>query len=671
MPRHLSVNNRMKILQITGCRHTCQKIVQSSICCPGHWGAGCDECPGGSLQTCNGHGVCNETKLGDGTCVCQEEFRGFACEQCANSTSYGAACNQSCECVHGQCNSGVKGDGSCDCYSGFQGPLCDQSIPSCVNITCAENSRCMAVNGTGDCVCDVGYESTSESDGKCTPIDLCRTSPCGPNASCQFNGANMFNCTCDVGYHGDGLVCDPIDRCQTNFGECPQNSSVCVYDGPGKSHCQCLEGYETFVPDLGCELIDMCVNMLKLCDANARCSTIAPGQALCVCNPGYGGNGTNCYGNIVNRIEELNRGDELQGQLSQAQLLIETLYQEELSASGPFTIFVPNNKGFRSEMNAQAFGKFLSNEDEARQILRQHIIIGELSLDQLYNSTIFYTLQGVAAELQARNNGDTFRYRLHGSGNKGKIILGDQLATNGVIHVINSLMTNVPEARGDTGKTVLEIIQSEGRYNRLQTLVVVAGLEELFNGDNITVFTPLNSAWNSLPEGTLDYLQTQALDKLQLLLKHHIFPGRIEVTDLITRVRIQSMANTSVEVLITDVGQIRLDRKVNVSQTDIPASNGLYYHVESVLLPGNLQRILPNRCDVISSQVVKGECGPCTGELTCPGKTDQPLNEITRSCHFWLKQRFGYPRFLGCARMCNRTYHVSRFSFICSNFMNY
>lgn len=42
MPRHLSVNNRMKILQITGCRHTCQKIVQSSICCPGHWGAGCD-----------------------------------------------------------------------------------------------------------------------------------------------------------------------------------------------------------------------------------------------------------------------------------------------------------------------------------------------------------------------------------------------------------------------------------------------------------------------------------------------------------------------------------------------------------------------------------------------------------------------------------------------------
>lgn len=70
---------------------------------------------------------------------------------------------------------------------------------------------------------------------------------------------------------------------------------------------------------------------------------------------------------------------------------------------------------------------------------------------------------------------------------------------------------------------------------------------------------------------------------------------------------------------------------MNVSQTDIPASNGLYYHVESVLLPGNLQRILPNRCDVISSQVVKVKyivtvsvLWDCVEMMT----TDQPIIQV-------------------------------------------
>lgn len=47
---------------------------------------------------------------------------------------------------------------------------------------------------------------------------------------------------------------------------------------------------------------------------------------------------------------------------------------------------------------------FLKDKDRARQILLQHVIVGELLMEDMANSTVFYTLQGSSAELQARVN---------------------------------------------------------------------------------------------------------------------------------------------------------------------------------------------------------------------------------------------------------------------------
>ena len=44
---------------------------------------------------------------------------------------------------------------------------------------------------------------------------------------------------------------------------------------------------------------------------------------------------------------------------------------------------------------------------------------------------------------------DVFKYRIHGSGSKAKIIEGNIIASNGVIHITNSLLTHEPNAVGD------------------------------------------------------------------------------------------------------------------------------------------------------------------------------------------------------------------------------
>lgn len=75
-------------------------------------------------------------------------------------------------------------------------------------------------------------------------IDECSNSSlnnCHMNASC-YDTPGSFNCTCDVGFAGDGVVCDDVDECQANISECHRHS-VCQ-NNRGSYSCSCLSGYE-------------------------------------------------------------------------------------------------------------------------------------------------------------------------------------------------------------------------------------------------------------------------------------------------------------------------------------------------------------------------------------------------------------------------------------------
>lgn len=65
-------------------------------------------------------------------------------------------------------------------------------------------------------------------------INPCSKKVCDPNANCIYLGPNHHKCACQEGYKGDGQVCLPIDPCQAIYGNCPAQSTICIYDGPGK-----------------------------------------------------------------------------------------------------------------------------------------------------------------------------------------------------------------------------------------------------------------------------------------------------------------------------------------------------------------------------------------------------------------------------------------------------
>uniref|UniRef100_A0A8B9GLU5 Stabilin 1 n=1 Tax=Amazona collaria TaxID=241587 RepID=A0A8B9GLU5_9PSIT len=319
-----------------GCHHMCKKEIEEKKCCPGFWGTECYECAGGSQNPCNGHGTCLDGIQQNGTCVCKEQYSGFACQDCQDENRFGPDCLSVCDCVHGECNSGINGNGSCTCYGGYTGPRCDQELPLCKGVTCDANSECVVRDGT----CCLENRNLVTFTSLIAAEDPCAASPCSPFAVCKVLGPRKYQCTCKEGFQGDGKICQPINPCVENNGGCPENSTVCVYRRPGEvraiaASCVVL-----------CFVMFFYVSFLSL---------------SCVCKEGEIGDGRSCYKDLLGEINQQNSRGRFARKLNVARKMFgkcllnsfgEWSKHEHncglpsiLDGPGPFTVFVPSNEG--------------------------------------------------------------------------------------------------------------------------------------------------------------------------------------------------------------------------------------------------------------------------------------------------------------------------------------
>ncbi|XP_019370885.1 PREDICTED: stabilin-2 isoform X2 [Gavialis gangeticus] len=629
---YLAIEIKTYTLSLPGCRHICTKEFQQPECCQGYWGPNCMACPGGATSPCNNRGRCSQGINGDGTCACQGGFGGTACETCVGDDLFGPNCTSVCSCIHGACNSGITGDGRCTCFSGYKGINCDERLPSCDALQCPENSRCSTSPDDEtnlECACLPNYQG----DGKtCEPINPCSKAVCDPNAYCIYLGPNRHKCTCQEGYRGDGQVCLPIDPCQGRYGNCPAQSTICKYDGPGKSHCECKEHYRNFVPGKGCRMTDICVTN-NTCHKNAKCTMVAPGQITCTCQKGYVGNGFICYGNIMERIRDLNTELEgqWQGKLTSALSLMEYAYEWALSSLGPLTVLLPTNKGFRG-VN---INDLLSNKEKAQYFAKLHIIAGQLGTNDLNNTNTIYTLTGKSGEILKGDKDNQLKIRLQGGKKKGKILQGDLIASNGILHIIDKAMDNVePTFENTKEKTTLAF-----------------ALEQ--DGGPYTVFVPSNNALDNMQDGALDYLlSAEGSRKLLELIRYHIISyTQLEVASLISIERVRSMANQFIYFNTSSNGQILVNGE-EMEETDIVAKNGRIYTLAGVLTPPSIVPILPHRCDEERSEIKMGPCVKCSMvyRSTCPGNS-KPISLSKGRCVYETLSNLA----TGCARYCNVT----------------
>ncbi|XP_045064444.1 stabilin-2 isoform X2 [Coregonus clupeaformis] len=638
------------VLSIKGCSHECYKQVDEPRCCPGYWGPDCIECPEDAVRPCSNNGVCSEGMGGNGTCSCKPGFVGTACEDCADNL-YGSTCSSACTCVHGLCNAGIHGDGICTCFSGYKGPKCDLELPECSSLLCPQNTRCMqgALDGSLRCQCLPGYQTSGD---QCISINPCLQQVCHSHATCAHVGPNKHSCTCAQGYSGDGHVCVPIDPCQTHLGGCSDDTARCVYDGPGKSHCECQDGFDHLAGGVSCSLKDMC--RPDSCSKNANCSTVEPNVVECTCHQGYLGNGKICYGNIMQRLNDLNSepGGQWTGQLSNAITLFGAI-SWPLSNFGPFTVFVPINKGFKGT----PLNTLMADPMKAKYLCKLHMVAGEMPYDTLNRGGIYYTLTGKAGETVTTEDDKQLKIRIHGSRKKGGFLQSDVIASNGIIHILNKLMDSVsPTVESEREENLMKILSDYGKFSKFKDLLMKANVDSVLEeAGPSTIFAPTNTAFDAMKEGQLDYLtSSEGSTKLLELLRNHVVPStKLEVYNAVSSPRIRTMANQILSFNVTENGQI-LVNGMAVLEADVEAKNGRLYSLDGVLIPPSIEPVLPHRCDITENTFLKGDCVSCSKvtKSSCPSGVS--TNTFTRGCVFRNILGFNIPTF-GCALICNRT----------------
>jgi transforming growth factor-beta-induced protein len=257
---------------------------------------------------------------------------------------------------------------------------------------------------------------------------------------------------------------------------------------------------------------------------------------------------------------------------------------DTLKGPGPFTVFAPTDEAF-AELPAGTVEGLLANPDQLRAVLTYHVVPGRVTAADVLALTAATTVQGEDMAISAQGGGVRI--------NDANVIQADIMASNGVIHVLDSVilppsMTAQPGPAPATGASVdiVDTAVAAGSFSTLATALDAAGLVETLKGPGpFTVFAPTDEAFAKLPAGTLEGLLGNP-DALRAVLTYHVVSGRVPAADVVTLPAATTVQGEDVTIVNSESGVQINDATVTV--TDLMASNGIIHVIDSVILPPSL-----------------------------------------------------------------------------------
>ena len=240
-----------------------------------------------------------------------------------------------------------------------------------------------------------------------------------------------------------------------------------------------------------------------------------------------------------------------------------------LQGAGPFTVFAPSDAAFTK---AGITSLDALTADALKPILLYHVLGAKvLAAGIAKGQTEVGTAGGPKMYITNNANGVFI------NGNT-KVVSTDVAASNGVIHVLDNVLTDIPS------KTIAGIATDDKRFSTLLSLVKTAGLAETLSGGTYTVFAPTNDAFTELFK-TVDPAKLTVADIKNILL-YHVVAARVFSPEL---------ANG--EVAMANGGKVTIDLTSGVSVkgkssaaskvviANVMATNGVIHAIDKVLLP--------------------------------------------------------------------------------------
>ncbi len=105
--------------------------------------------------------------------------------------------------------------------------------------------------------------------------------------------------------------------------------------------------------------------------------------------------------------------------------------EETLNSHGPFTVFAPNDDAFK-KIPSETMEAVLKDKEKLTSILTYHVVAGKVMAKDIKDESSAKTEQGTDIAI-TENDGAVMI-------NEAKVLKADIECTNGVIHVIDSVL---------------------------------------------------------------------------------------------------------------------------------------------------------------------------------------------------------------------------------------
>ena len=280
-------------------------------------------------------------------------------------------------------------------------------------------------------------------------------------------------------------------------------------------------------------------------------------------------------GTIVDIAVADDRFETLVAALQAAELV------ETLQGDGPFTVFAPTDDAFAAlpEGTVEAL---LQDIPALTDILLYHVVAGDVRAADVVTLDAAVTVQGESVSITVE--GDNVRI------NDSLVIVADVVASNGVIHVIDTVLIPpepaveaMQDEQSEQPGTIVDIAVADDRFETLVAALQAAELVETLQGDGpFTVFAPTDDAFAALPEGTVEAL-LEDIPALTDILLYHVVAGDVRAADVVTLDAAVTVQGESVSITV-EGDNVRINDSL-VINADVVGSNGVIHVIDTVLLP--------------------------------------------------------------------------------------
>lgn len=252
--------------------------------------------------------------------------------------------------------------------------------------------------------------------------------------------------------------------------------------------------------------------------------------------------------------------------------------REEIEGPGSFTFFAPSNEAWAA-LPTEILDALVSNVNiELLNALHYHMVNRRLTSEELKHGSSFASMyQDSHVHIHHYSNGIV-------TVNCARLIKPDQHATNGIVHVVDRVITAI-------SSNINTLIEVEENLETLRTAMAAAGLTSILeNEGQYTVFAPTDEAFEKIPPETLNRILGDPI-ALKDLLNYHILKHMQCAESIVSGTPMETLQGTTLEVGC-DGDQMTLNGKAIITRKDQLGTNGVIHYINELLIPDSAKVLL-------------------------------------------------------------------------------